>query len=72
MKDSFMPFGGGSRICIGMHLGQMELRLATAHFFRRIIRPKVSSKEGFIDDDMYQHMYFLVSPKGHRCMIDSE
>ncbi|CAI7678314.1 unnamed protein product [Penicillium pancosmium] len=71
MKDSFMPFGGGSRTCIGMHLARMELRLATAHFFRRFTSPKVSSKEGFTDDDMYQHMYFLVSPKGHRCLIDN-
>lgn len=71
MKDSFMPFGGGSRICIGMHLGQMELRLATAHFFRRFTQTKLSTKEGFTDDDMYQHMYFLVSPKGHRCLVDA-
>jgi hypothetical protein len=55
-----------------MHLGQMELRLATAHFFRRFTRPKVSLKEGFVAEDMYQHMYFLVSPKGHRCLIDGE
>lgn len=53
-----------------MHLARMELRLATAHFFRRFPSPKVSLKEGFTDDDMYQHMYFLVSPKGHRCLID--
>ncbi|KAK5656798.1 hypothetical protein OQA88_4346 [Cercophora sp. LCS_1] len=72
MKDSFMPFGGGSRICIGMHLARMELRLATAHFFRRFTRPKISKKEGFLDDDMYQYMYFLVSVKGHRCLIDAE
>ncbi|KAL4913246.1 cytochrome P450 [Aspergillus aurantiobrunneus] len=70
MKDSLMPFGGGSRSCIGMHLARMELRLATAHFFRRFTIPKVSRKEGFTDDDMHQHMYFLVSPRGHRCLIE--
>lgn len=54
-----------------MHLARMELRLATAHFFRRFTKPTVSRKEGFRDDDMHQYMYFLVSPKGHRCLIDA-
>ena len=33
-KKAFHPLGTGSRACIGMHLAYMELRLATAEFFR--------------------------------------
>ncbi|KAI5860389.1 putative cytochrome P450 [Durotheca rogersii] len=70
MKDAFVPFGGGSRICIGLHLAKMELRLATARFFTRFPNAKISTKEGFCDEDMEADMYFLMSPKKHRCLIE--
>lgn len=59
-------------VCIGMHLARMELRLAVAHFFRRFPRAKRSIKEGMSEADVEQEMYFLVNPKGHRCLIDPE
>lgn len=59
-------------VCIGMHLARAEMRLATAYFFRTFPRAKVSAKENMVDDDMEPLMFFLVSPKGHRCLIDSE
>ncbi|KAI1396672.1 putative cytochrome P450 [Hypoxylon fuscum] len=71
MKDAFVPFGGGSRVCLGMHLAKMELRLATARFFTRFPNSKVSQLEGFTDDDMDPEMFFLMSPKKHRCLIDA-
>ncbi|KAL9093047.1 MAG: hypothetical protein Q9165_004185 [Trypethelium subeluteriae] len=69
MRDAFMPFGGGSRICIGLNLAQMELRLATAQFFRSFPDAKVSRAENFGEEDMDPVIYFLLAPKGKRCLI---
>ncbi|KAF5982362.1 cytochrome P450 monooxygenase [Fusarium bulbicola] len=46
MHDAIMPFGGGSRVCIGKHLARMELRLAGARIFRAFPNATVSSFEG--------------------------
>ncbi|KAI0532076.1 cytochrome P450 [Xylaria digitata] len=70
MKDSFMPFGGGSRICIGLHLAKIELRLGVARFFKAFPNAKVSSLEGMNDQDMSPNLFFLVAPQGHRCLIN--
>ncbi|KAK8011693.1 hypothetical protein PG990_010658 [Apiospora arundinis] len=67
MKDSFVPFGGGSR---GVNLARMELRLATARFFKTFLSARVSSAEGFCDADMEPEMYFMLSPKSKRCLIE--
>ena len=69
MKDSFVAFGGGSRICIGLHLAKMELRLATARFFMSFPGARVSGREGFAEGDMVPEMYFLMTPRRHRCLI---
>ncbi|KAJ5784933.1 uncharacterized protein N7503_010145 [Penicillium pulvis] len=71
MKDASIPFGGGSRICIGIHLARIELRLATALFFRRFPRAKVSSSEGMSSDDMVMKAFFLMAPQGHRCLVEA-
>ncbi|PYH72874.1 cytochrome P450 [Aspergillus vadensis CBS 113365] len=70
MKDAFMPFGAGTRNCLELHLARIELRLATAHFFRQFPRSEVSSREGMSDEDMEQVLHFLVSTKGHRCLLE--
>ncbi|KAJ4418349.1 hypothetical protein N0V82_005630 [Gnomoniopsis sp. IMI 355080] len=70
MKDTMMPFGGGSRICIGIHLARLEMRLATARFFRSFPNAKISTKEGMCDDDMEQVLFFLGPPKGRRCLVE--
>ncbi|KAI0834222.1 cytochrome P450 [Hypoxylon sp. FL0890] len=71
MKDSFLPFGGGSRICLGLHLARMELRLATARFFTRFPNAKLSHQDGFCDEDMEPLLYFLAAPKNQRCLIEA-
>ncbi|RYP63404.1 hypothetical protein DL771_009302 [Monosporascus sp. 5C6A] len=70
MKDCFMPFGGGSRVCLGLHLAYIELRLATARFFRTFPNATVSSIDGS-DEDMKPDLYFILSPRGHRCLIQA-
>ncbi|KAI0506385.1 cytochrome P450 [Xylaria bambusicola] len=70
MKDSMMAFGGGTRICLGMHLAYIELRLGLAHFFRTFPRARVSTLEGMKDDDMIQALHVVASPQSHRCLIE--
>ncbi|KAI1129013.1 cytochrome P450 [Nemania abortiva] len=70
MKDLFMPFGGGSRICIGLHLGKVELRLGIARFFRAFPNARVSTREGMSEKDMTPTLFFLAQPRGHRCLIE--
>ncbi|KAH6691824.1 sterigmatocystin biosynthesis P450 monooxygenase [Leptodontidium sp. MPI-SDFR-AT-0119] len=65
MKDAWLPFGGGSRVCIGLHLAQSELSLAAAKFFKECSTTKVRTR----DEDMELENYFLVAPKGHKCEI---
>ncbi|KAG6108951.1 hypothetical protein E4U14_003415 [Claviceps sp. LM454 group G7] len=70
MKEAFMPFGRGSRVCIGIHLAYIELRLATARFLLEFPNARVSAKEDMSDRDMDSTVYFLMSPKGKRCLIE--
>ncbi|KAI1419089.1 cytochrome P450 [Xylaria sp. FL1777] len=70
MRNAFIPFGGGSRICIGLHLAKIELRLAVARFFKTFPNARVSSLEGMSDEDMSPKLFFLASPQGHRCLMD--
>ncbi|PHH67543.1 hypothetical protein CDD82_1375 [Ophiocordyceps australis] len=70
MQETFMPFGRGPRICIGLHLAQIELRLATARFFLAYPNAKMSQREGMSDADMDPVMFFLLFPSGKRCLIE--
>ncbi|KAI1352046.1 cytochrome P450 [Xylaria sp. FL0043] len=71
MKDSMIAFGGGSRICIGMHLAYIELRMALAQFFRAFPNSQASTLEGMTNDDMQPSMYFVLTPQHHRCLINA-
>ncbi|KAI8650627.1 hypothetical protein NCS57_01397100 [Fusarium keratoplasticum] len=67
MHGSFIPFGGGPRICVGIHLAYMELRLTTAAFFRKFRGATVHPS--LTDDDMDLENYTLIAPKAHKCLI---
>ncbi|KAI0908007.1 cytochrome P450 [Ustulina deusta] len=71
MRDSMMPFGGGSRTCIGMHLAYIELRMGLAYFFRTFPNSRMSSLEGMTNRDMKQALHFISSPQNHRCLIEA-
>ncbi|KAL5333391.1 cytochrome P450 [Aspergillus crustosus] len=71
MKDGFMAFGAGTRSCIGVYLARMELRLALALFFKSFPKAKLSTKAGMLEQELEMKIYFLVSPKGHRCLMEN-
>lgn len=52
-----------------MHLARLEIRLAAARFFHRFPNVEISSLEGMSDDDMEAQWYFVLTPKGKRCLI---
>jgi hypothetical protein len=49
----------------------MELRIATAQFFRAYPQAHPSKMDGFRDDEMTQKIYFLMFPKNKRCLMET-
>jgi len=68
-KYAFAPFGGGTRVCLGIHLAEMELRHGLAEFFRECRDVELS--ELTTSKSMEMENYFLISPKSKRCWIKS-
>lgn len=67
MEEAFMPFGAGSRICIGLHLARLEIMLACAAFFLAFPNAVVSEKT--TDQGMAMENYFLIAPRAHACFV---
>ncbi|KAL4939190.1 hypothetical protein BDV06DRAFT_225271 [Aspergillus oleicola] len=67
---AFSPFGAGARICLGIHLAEMELRLAVAEFFRECRGARLASDMSW--GTMRPENYFLIAPVEHRCEITWE
>lgn len=66
-KIAFSPWGGGTRICLGLNIAKMELRLGAALFFRRNKAAEVAPST--TPESMEFENYFLISPISHKCMI---
>ncbi|KAE8347348.1 hypothetical protein BDV24DRAFT_173226 [Aspergillus arachidicola] len=67
-KKAFSPFGAGGRICLGIHLAWMELRLATAQFFRECAGVRLAPSATW--ENMRPVNHFLISPRGNQCEIE--
>ena len=66
-KSAFGPFGGGTRVCLGIHLAEMELRHGLAEFFREC--REITLSELTTPESMEMENYFLISPKSKRCFV---
>ncbi|KAF9880089.1 cytochrome P450 3A17 [Colletotrichum karsti] len=66
-RQAMIALGAGARVCLGQHLAMMELRLATAVFFRHCRGATLSDKMPADSMDMVD--YVLLTPKRKRCDI---
>lgn len=64
----YSPFGIGSRGCLGVHLAYMELRYATAEFFRTL-GARATLAPSTTEQSMDMENYFLIAPVSHKCEI---
>ncbi|KAL6796946.1 sterigmatocystin biosynthesis P450 monooxygenase [Trichoderma sp. SZMC 28012] len=66
-KAVYSPFGLGARVCLGVHLARMEMRLATTEFFRACRGARLA--HSVTDESMAMENHFLIAPKSHTCEI---
>ncbi|EKG12681.1 Cytochrome P450 [Macrophomina phaseolina MS6] len=66
-KIAFNPFGGGARICLGLHIAEIELRYGAAMFFWRY--PKARLAPGTTAESMAPENFFIIAPKAHECRV---
>lgn len=66
-KYAFSPFGGGTRICLGIHLAYMELRHGLVEFIREGRDLELSDLT--TPESMEMENYFLISPRGKACYV---
>ncbi len=68
-KYAFTPFGGGTRVCLGIHLAYMELRHGITEFVRQCRHLELSRLT--TAESMEMENFFLIAPKGRCLMVES-
>lgn len=68
-KAVFTPFGGGTRVCLGIHLANMELRHGITEFVRECRHLELSKLT--TPESMEMESFFLIAPIGHKLMVES-
>ncbi|CAN6657136.1 hypothetical protein TRVA0_029S01376 [Trichomonascus vanleenenianus] len=66
MNKSFMAFGAGVRMCVGLNLALQEIKLITASIYRLY---STSIAPGFNDEDMVFADKYTTHPVGHKCPL---
>lgn len=66
-KTTFCAFGAGATSCLGINLAWMELRYASALFFRECRGMRLSAST--TPESMELENYFVIVPKAHRCEV---
>ncbi|GAB7356749.1 hypothetical protein MBLNU459_g7651t1 [Dothideomycetes sp. NU459] len=66
-KATFCAFGAGATSCLGINLAWMELRYATALFFRECRGMRLAAST--TPESMELENYFVIVPKGHKCEV---
>ncbi|KAK3647091.1 hypothetical protein LTR56_008259 [Elasticomyces elasticus] len=66
-KSAFGPFGGGTRVCLGIHLAEMELRHGLTEFIRKC--GHIALSDLTTSESMEMENFFLISPKSKRCFV---
>jgi cytochrome P450 len=66
MKEAYMPFSRGSRMCIGINLAMMELKMILATV---LYGWELSVGERTTDDTMSITDHFVMMPKGGFCEL---
>ena len=66
MKEAYMPFSRGSRMCIGIHLAIMELKMIIASI---VYSWELKVGKRTTDDTMSITDHFVMMPKGGFCEL---
>jgi len=66
-RTTFCAFGAGATSCLGINLAWMELRYATAIFFRECVGMQLSLHT--TPESMELENYFVIVPKAHKCEV---
>jgi len=66
-KVAWCPFGAGARLCLGLHLAEMEMRIAAALFFKHFRGVRLASS--MKPSDMELEEFFLVLPVSRKLNV---
>ncbi|KAF4301348.1 Cytochrome P450 [Botryosphaeria dothidea] len=66
-KAAFHPWGGGGRVCLGMHVAEMELRHGAATFFLRYPQARLAPRT--TPETMRPEQFFIITPKNRECGV---